>query len=932
MKRKEILWSMKGNRHSHFLIKKLFTFLLILCGLQLYSQPIASINFIFPNPACSGEEVQVDLFGSIDTLLLNWGDGSPIEQYDTTPAFGISHYYFNKDTFDIVLIAYSGSLSDTDSAQMIVHNSVDFNFQYIDSCITVNGQSVQFNDQTLEIDTFPRTWDWGDGTYDTSRNPIHSYKNPGTYIVTLSYDVMLTSPFFLFCTARKWDTINISIDTNLFQGINISEQCPCNEYAFSLNNSTANQWIWNLGDTSIIESNGEINYSFSEPGDYIISITPIDTSTNCIYTKREFINICSNDIDTSKSYSNSRWYFGGIRFGNVPPYSEIIDTPNAGINFNTSIPDVLTDGKIMTLEAAATASDPLTEDLLFYTNGQTVWNNNHTVINNGTGLFGARSAAQGALIVPYPGNARRYYIFTANGTVHDGTGMGYYYSIVDLDSSLGNGKVISKNNPLFTGPCSVVNNIGLDVDHEALTGTIKYKGDCEQNAEYWIVIPACKDSFHAYLISDTGISAPVISVYPSDQFSIDSYSSFSPNGKKYAISEYYIGPPQIRIFNFNLNTGELYNEEIISSFGSFRYYSLVFSPNGRYLYGQDSTLVQFDLSASVIEQERVNLGLVPGLHGLYLGIDNKIYGALYNDSALLVINKPDIKGPACDVQPRGFDLNGRLSKIGLQNIVPLYMQDSFNLVLTFDYLLDECSGTINFIDTSCRFIPEDIDITWDFGDGIIETYNELTYPNHQYDSPGQYVVKLYGQKNCYATDTFSTIIFIDSISSNKGISNIQSDTTVDYGEALLIEAYENGNFFTSSEQICSDCPAITITIYSDTVIYYTQQIDSCIISDSIKILVNDPLNRIYIPNAFSPNGDGDNDLFSVTTFSNLSNFEINIYNNRGIKIYTSKNINEVWNGTYKNKKLNQDVYSYHLKATTHQGETISFKGNILLIR
>ena len=78
---------------------------------------------------------------------------------------------------------------------------------------------------------------------------------------------------------------------------------------------------------------------------------------------------------SAQSPSTSTWYFGN----------------RAGIAFRDGGVQVLADGQMSTLEGCATVSDPATGELLFYTDGITVWNRLHEVMPNGTGLFGAVS-------------------------------------------------------------------------------------------------------------------------------------------------------------------------------------------------------------------------------------------------------------------------------------------------------------------------------------------------------------------------------------------------------------------------------------------------------------------------------------------------------------------------------------------------------------
>jgi hypothetical protein len=119
------------------------------------------------------------------------------------------------------------------------------------------------------------------------------------------------------------------------------------------------------------------------------------------------------------------WYFGN----------------NAGIDFNNATPKPLGNSALKTLEGCATVSNSKGE-LLFYTNGITVWNKNHLPMPNGTGLLGDTSSTQSAVIVPQPLTPNIFYVFTVDA---EGRANGLQYSIVDMSLNGGLGDVKTKN-------------------------------------------------------------------------------------------------------------------------------------------------------------------------------------------------------------------------------------------------------------------------------------------------------------------------------------------------------------------------------------------------------------------------------------------------------------------------------------------------------
>src|SRR5688500_3859954 len=90
------------------------------------------------------------------------------------------------------------------------------------------------------------------------------------------------------------------------------------------------------------------------------------------------------------------WYFGD----------------HAGLDFNGGTPVALTNSSMHTLDNSATASDYNTGDLLFYSNGVSVWNKDHAVMPNGSGLLGDVSGGNSAFIVKQPESTSLYYLFT----------------------------------------------------------------------------------------------------------------------------------------------------------------------------------------------------------------------------------------------------------------------------------------------------------------------------------------------------------------------------------------------------------------------------------------------------------------------------------------------------------------------------------------
>ncbi len=110
--------------------------------------------------------------------------------------------------------------------------------------------------------------------------------------------------------------------------------------------------------------------------------------------------------------------------------------------------------------------------------------------------------------------------------------------------------------------------------------------------------------------------------------------------------------------------------------------------------------------------------------------------------------------------------------------------------------------------------------------------------------------------------------------------------------------------------------------------------DGCTRSDTVCLHCNEvvcgpPL--FLIPNAFTPNGDGQNDQICFNP-QDVIEFHIAIFNRWGERVYESEDVNECWDGTYRGNLCLPGVYTYTCHIGCPAGQTNDFKGDITLIR
>ncbi len=397
----------------------------------------------------------------------------------------------------------------------------------------------------------------------------------------------------------------------------------------------------------------------------------------------------------------------------------------AGLDFSSGNPvPVLT--SMVSSEGSAAVCDPLTGKLLFYSNGEKVWNRNNQVMPNGSGLkgnaplFGDNTTAQGVCIVPVIGSIQRYYLFSLEpeaGEVFRNSNGYLYYSIVDMSLNGGLGDI----DPNYK-------NIALDSFlSEAMTAVPG--GNCN---DIWLLTHATDTALvKAFHITESGIAkTPVISNTGKE---IDGKGSFqtsqfaiSPDSRKLAILSSNVlwyglpstffnpnsSPNGSMVCTFDPISGKVTDPIILNSnlsnpYDQYLNNSICFSPNSRKLYLLASnralgdidfvdTLWQYDLdsftqagvkaSRTLIEGNNVTNAFSPMQRN-----KDKIYLAPSDDNGYLnVIEEPNATGIACKYKKRAIQL-----KTGSASIYSLPVLVSFPVKSDSAYsALDSvvCSG------------------------------------------------------------------------------------------------------------------------------------------------------------------------------------------------------------------------------------------------
>ena len=165
------------------------------------------------------------------------------------------------------------------------------------------------------------------------------------------------------------------------------------------------------------------------------------------------------------------------------------------------------------------------------------------------------------------------------------------------------------------------------------------------------------------------------------------------------------------------------------------------------------------------------------------------------------------------------------------------------------------------------------------------------------------------------------------------VVTISSDTTIKSGESIALNA-SGGGTYSWAPTDGLDNPSINNPVASpETSTTYTLTInkDGCSVDAIVRINVISDCGEFFIPNAFSPNGDGVNDTLYVRG-NCIDELRFSIFDRWGEKMFETTDIQKGWDGRKADSTGNTDNYTYLLEVSLNDASTIRKKGNVYLIR
>ncbi len=402
---------------------------------------------------------------------------------------------------------------------------------------------------------------------------------------------------------------------------------------------------------------------------------------------------------SSVYYCNAQYY--------IPENSNWAFGQYAGISLSSGTPAAFTSAfrssNYAAWEAAASISDAAGQ-LLFYTNGEVIWNRNHLPMPNAHTLHGGPPpgnttisitghASQGTCIVPFPDSTGMYYVFSlTNSWLNTAPGRGrLFYSVVDIRLNGGLGDVVA-------GRKWIPIDTGLSEKMIAIPGTCN---------NVWLLVHSNDTNrFKAYEITRNGIrQTPVISYaghlgriisFGRNEYWLSGGLAVSHDNKKVAMCN--TQGRTLELFNFDNSTGEILPGTFIVDIQSRSwdaFYSACFSPDNNLLYATSTGdeyppaylfLYQYDLTSNdslTIRNSRQTVTRCGNMNELAtplaMGRDGRIYfqDTVSDRNVLGVIEYPNIPGTGSSPQHNLIQfLPGSYMSMGLTNLVAKAVADT----------------------------------------------------------------------------------------------------------------------------------------------------------------------------------------------------------------------------------------------------------------
>lgn len=930
-------------------------------SVQVGSKPVANFSAT-PNPVCARKPVQfTDLSVPADEWYWDFGDGS------TSTLQNPVHNYTDTGYFTIRLIALNNGCADTITIPNYIYVLPPIaRFTYTPDC--GNRLRFSFTDQSVG----PLTWEWdfGDGSPVVNlQNPVHLYSSLGTYPVQL----IVTNGGCADTTIQTINAVDERADFTADQTIICKTGTVVfTPTGFNLLNITSYTWDFGNGVTTTV-SNPVISNAYPNSGTYTVTLTITDVNgcTNTI-VKNNYIRVngptanfsgtnvagCTgltatfNDLSTTdgqNNITNWQWHFGdgNIQNFNAPPFQYTYNTTGT-----YSVKLVITDASgckdSITLANLVTTTDPIPDFVV------------DTLACPGAILTFTNTTS--------PAGLNSFWDFGDGNTsatlspTHSYTAAGLYTVKLRVQDVYGCADSITRTNyirvgspvPDFNISDSISSCTPLEVQ---FTNTSTF-----YNSVLWDFGPGQGTSslinpVHYYSIPGIyPVKLIVTSPGGCQDSIIKTIRVYDTAGSRLNYIPVQGCKPLVIDLNV-LTSGPM--ESYFWDFGD-GYTQITTVPNASHVY---STFGNFlpkvileDPSGCIIPLQGFDTAFIIGAVAKF-GVDTTFF---CDFGTVNFLDSTTFNDPI-DVYNWDFG-DGNIST--LQNPVHQYSSPGLYTVQLMVQTQQGCRDTVTkpalikviqrpLIDISgdsviCInssilhsgiFLQPDTSVVswqWTFPNGNTSTLQNP--PQQTYSVAGSFVATAIATNSSGCKDTTRQTIIVNPIP----VVTMPGQITIQSGFPVTIPATYSPNTVSwiwspSAGLSCANCPTPDAVPKFNTTyqVYFTDD-NNCSNTGKIQIIVICKDGNLFIPNTFSPNGDGSNDVFYPRGKGMERVKMLRIFNRWGEVVFEKRDfpVNDAsagWNGSYKGQKPKADVYVYQAEVFCDNGDIIRLNGNIALI-
>jgi len=930
-------------------------------GVKTGTKPTADFTFA-PDNTCASTPVQFTDNSTTSPgadVQWNWnfGDGGTSSQKNP------NHVFTSAGTLNVQLTVSNNGCEDDVIKQVTVLPPVA-NFGYTVNCS--NHLTVAFLDSSqTDIAYGPITyqWDFGDGSTSSAQSPSHNYSSLGTYNVTLN----VTNGA---CSYSASQTIVLANEAADFT---ISKNPVCKNETFTLNAAGINpanikNYTWTIGGTTLTSANGSIDHSIDTYGSYDVSLT-IEDINGCTSSKTvanyitvngpvaKFSSSLGNCINQQVNFTDSSatngvpitewmWDFGDgtQQTFTSPPFSHAYSQTGSysvslTVRNNVGCTDkfAINNTVLITSPIAGFMADTLycplaplqfvdtstglqlsynwdfgdggTSTLQNPTHSYAAGNNSYSIKLVITDTVGCRDSVTKANYV----NIRTP---TAAFDIEDTSGIclplltTFLFKGVDYESfywAFGDGASTNAQSPSH-----FYNDYGIFTPKLFLTGP----GGCIDSAQATVSVYNARAN--TQIISDPTSACNSLTV---------NFDITAPPGFKYE-------------FDFDDGSSDSSGQANLTHF---------YPAPGNFFPGLTIT-DDFGCQARIPSDAIHVYGAIP-----LFGKDKKEFCdtglvtfknfTLSNDPVVSTLWNFDDGGTSTNEQPTHFFGNPGLYSISLTVTTENQCVSSYlDTVRVYKTPVVSITGKDTIcINSSEQFAgvltAPDSTITWQwsFGNGAT---SQVQNPSVAYSSAGDFTIQLVAANKLGCSGSADHAVNVVPLPTADPVTNPL--TVISGGSAQLNMNYTGPiisyNWLPSQHLECTDCPQPVATPMKTT--DYTVEVQDshgCKNSGHITVKVVCGDQNFFIPNTFSPNGDGVNDVFYLRGSGLFRINSLMIFDRWGEIVFEKKNLSinnplDGWNGTYKGKKAKPDVYIYQIEIVCNNGETIKYAGNVALIQ